>query len=137
MDPGSSSNAGNGNNNNNGSDRGHLSSPVRPGAGFRMNSLAGALPMLTRPSTVRNNLTAFIGEFVGTFLFLFFSFAGTQIATSIPTTQFLPGTNNQSPIANSSNLMFISLCFGLSLMANVWAFYRVTGGLFNPSVCPL
>ncbi|KAK4464549.1 putative aquaporin [Cladorrhinum samala] len=132
MDPGSSSANANGNNNNNnndGSDR-----PVRPGAGFRMNSLAGALPMLTRPSNMRNNLTAFIGEFVGTFLFLFFSFGGTQIATSIPTTQFLPGANSKSPVADSSNLMFISLCFGLSLMANVWAFYRVTGGLFNPSV---
>jgi len=130
MDASSNSNAGN----NNGSN-GHLARPpVRPGAGLRLNSLAGALPMLTRPSTTHNDLTAFIGEFVGTFLFLFFSFAGTQIATSIPTTQFLPGTNDQVPIANSSNLMFISLCFGLSLMANVWAFYRVTGGLFNPSV---
>ncbi|KAK3988408.1 putative aquaporin [Cladorrhinum sp. PSN332] len=120
-------NMNNGNNSN-----GHLAAP-RPGAGIRMNSLAGALPMLTRPSTTRNNLTAFLGEFVGTFLFLFFSFAGTQIATSQPS-QFVPGTNDEVAIPNASNLMFISLCFGLSLMANVWAFYRVTGGLFNPSV---
>ncbi|KAK4169783.1 putative aquaporin [Cladorrhinum sp. PSN259] len=116
------------NQNNNG-----LLAPTRPGAGIRMNSLAGALPMLTNPSTTRNNLTAFLGEFVGTFLFLFFSFAGTQIVTSQPS-QFVAGTNDQVAVPNSSNLMFISLCFGLSLMANVWAFYRVTGGLFNPSV---
>ncbi|KAK4227380.1 putative aquaporin [Podospora fimiseda] len=119
----------NGNNNQN-SSNGHL---APPGVGVRMNSLAGALPMLSRPSTIRINATAFLGEFVGTFLFLFFSFAGTQIATSQPS-QFVPGSNDTVAIPNASNLMFISLCFGLSLMANVWAFYRVTGGLFNPSV---
>ncbi len=69
---------------------------------------------------------AMLGEFVGTFLFLFFSFSGTQIAnTPAP-------ADGAGP--NTSNLMFIALCFGLSLMANVWAFYRITGGLFNPSV---
>jgi hypothetical protein len=31
-------------------------------------------------------------------------------------------------------LILISLSFGFSLMANVWAFYRVSGGLFNPAV---
>jgi len=31
-------------------------------------------------------------------------------------------------------VLYISLCFGLSLMANAWAFYRITGGLFNPAV---
>lgn len=90
------------------------------------------LPMLSKPASTRNNITAFLGEFVGTFLFLFFSFAGTQIAVNSGPAQLESGTDIAVP--NTQNLMFIALVFGLSLMANVWAFYRVTGGLFNPSV---
>ncbi len=91
------------------------------------------LPMLTHPSTGRNNIVAGLGEFVGTFLFLFFAFAGTQIAnTPAPT---VPAVGFALP--NTTNLIFIALAFGMSLMANVWAFYRVTGGLFNPVVCRL
>ncbi|KAK3364631.1 aquaporin-like protein [Lasiosphaeria hispida] len=84
------------------------------------------LPMLTLPVTWRNNAVAALGEFVGTFLFLFFAFAGTQVA------------NAAAPVPDGTpnlvNLVFIALAFGASLTANVWAFYRVTGGLFNPSV---
>lgn len=84
------------------------------------------LPMLNIADNGRNNLIAVIGEFVGTFLFLFWSFAGTQISnTPMPP----PGS-----YPNTSNLLFASLAFGFSLTVNVWAFYRVTGGLFNPSV---
>ncbi|KAL7652447.1 Aquaporin-1 [Aspergillus niger] len=86
------------------------------------------LPMLHLADTTRNNFIAAVGEFVGTFLFLFFSFAGTQVSN---TPKPAPG----SP-PNTSNLLYSSLCFGFSLMVNVWAFYRVTGGLFNPAVCP-
>ncbi|KAL2166112.1 hypothetical protein VTG60DRAFT_3273 [Thermothelomyces hinnuleus] len=95
------------------------------------NEPSGRLPMLTRPLTARNSIVAALGEFVGTFLFLFFSFAGTQIANTPPPT---PSAGSDTPLPNTSNLMFIALAFGLSLMANVWAFYRVTGGLFNPVV---
>ncbi|CAK41982.1 uncharacterized protein An14g02450 [Aspergillus niger] len=84
------------------------------------------LPMLHLADTTRNNFIAAVGEFVGTFLFLFFSFAGTQVSN---TPKPAPG----SP-PNTSNLLYSSLCFGFSLMVNVWAFYRVTGGLFNPAV---
>ncbi|KAK6431365.1 Aquaporin-1, partial [Oleoguttula sp. CCFEE 5521] len=31
------------------------------------------------PNKIRNNFVAFAGEFVGTFLFLFFAFSGTQV----------------------------------------------------------
>jgi aquaporin rerated protein, other eukaryote len=85
--------------------------------------------MLRLPSTVRNHIVAVLGEFVGTFLFLFMAFAGTQIAnTPAPAAGALP-----DPAA----LILICLTFGLSLTANVWAFYRVTGGLFNPAVCEI
>ncbi|OOF91435.1 hypothetical protein ASPCADRAFT_177479 [Aspergillus carbonarius ITEM 5010] len=90
------------------------------------NSTHSQLPMLHLPDTVRNNFIAVVGEFVGTFLFLFFSFAGTQVSnTPKPAEGAAP---------NTQNLLYSALCFGFSLMVNVWAFYRVTGGLFNPSV---
>lgn len=75
----------------------------------------------------RNNLVAFLAEFVGTFMFLFLAFAGTQVANDITT---LPASDDYDP----SVLILISLSFGFSLLANVWAFYRVSGGLFNPAV---
>ncbi|KKK13318.1 hypothetical protein P175DRAFT_0439800 [Aspergillus ochraceoroseus IBT 24754] len=84
------------------------------------------LPMLHLADTTRNNFIAVVGEFVGTFLFLFFSFAGTQVANT-------PKPADGAP-PNTSNLLYASLSFGFSLMVNVWAFYRVTGGLFNPAV---
>lgn len=85
------------------------------------------LPMMDAPHTARNNFVAVVGEFVGTFMFLFFAYAGTQVAnTPKPADGALP---------NTSNLLYVSLSFGFSLMVNVWTFYRVTGGLFNPAVC--
>ena len=103
------------------------------------------LPMLSLPPTARNNLVATLGEFVGTFLFLLFAFAGTQVANTSPTTTTNPGfdangtpgtdtATGSAPTPDILRILFISLCFGGSLTANVWAFYRVTGGLFNPSV---
>ncbi|KFZ15657.1 hypothetical protein V502_05490 [Pseudogymnoascus sp. VKM F-4520 (FW-2644)] len=84
------------------------------------------LGMLGLADNTRNNTVAVIGEFVGTFLFLFWSFVGAQIS------------NTPKPAAgappNTSNLLFAALAFGFSLTVNVWAFYRITGGLFNPSV---
>jgi aquaporin related protein len=85
------------------------------------------LPMLNLADNTRNNIVAMLGEFVGTFLFLFWSFAGTQISNT-------PKPADGAP-PNPAALLYASLCFGFSLVVNVWAFYRVTGGLFNPSVC--
>jgi hypothetical protein len=71
---------------------------------------------------VRGHLVAMSGEFVGTVMFLYFAFAGTQIANTI------------APVPNLNQLMFISLSFGFSLAVTAWAFYRISGGLFNPAV---
>ena len=40
-------------------------------------------------------------------------------------------TNGQS---SSQTNIFTALLYGLSLLVNVWAFYRISGGLFNPAV---
>ncbi|KAL5340948.1 aquaporin-like protein [Aspergillus crustosus] len=84
------------------------------------------LPMLHLADTTRNNMIAVAGEFTGTFLFLFFAFAGTQVANT-------PKPVDGAP-PNTQALLYSSLAFGFSLMVNVWAFYRITGGLFNPAV---
>ena len=80
------------------------------------------------PNAVRNELVAAIGEFVGTFMFLFFAFSATQVANFVA-----PGAG-VSTAPNTSNLLFIALSFGFSLAVNAWVFFRITGGLFNPAV---
>ena len=72
---------------------------------------------------------ATLGEFIGTFLFLFFSFAATQVANNTVAT----GGASTASGTLSANL-YISLAFGFSLGVNAWTFFRISGGLFNPAV---
>ncbi|EGX96316.1 aquaporin [Cordyceps militaris CM01] len=94
------------------------------------------------PNKIRNHFVAAIGEFVGTFLFLFFAFSATQVANTA-----LKGKNaaqQQSQAADSQHaiadipdtptLLYIALAFGFSLAVNAWVFFRISGGLFNPAV---
>ncbi|CAO2657224.1 Nn.00g033500.m01.CDS01 [Neocucurbitaria sp. VM-36] len=76
------------------------------------------------PNRARHLFIACLGEFVGTFLFLFFAFAATQVANN------LLGDRKM----DIETLMYISLSFGFSLAVNVWIFFRISGGLFNPAV---
>lgn len=77
---------------------------------------------------LKNHLVAFLGELIGTFLFLFIAFAGTQTAFAGQTKL------STDPVLEPSQLLYISLSFGFSLAVNVWLFYRISGGLFNPAV---
>jgi aquaporin related protein len=76
------------------------------------------------PNRVRHLFISCLGEFMGTFLFLFFAFAATQVANN------LLGTGS----VNIGVLLYIALAFGFSLAVNVWIFFRISGGLFNPAV---
>lgn len=82
-----------------------------------------------------------VGEFVGTFLFLFFAFAGTMAAksASLPyqpgnyqlpnsTLLFAPETDPKTFLPSPELLLYVALCFGFSLGVNVFAFYRISGG---------
>lgn len=71
---------------------------------------------------------AIFGELVGTFMFLFFAFCGHTMAI-----QQAPDRGPENSVS-SSTVVYISLCYGFSLLITVWAFYRVSGGLFNPAV---
>lgn len=78
--------------------------------------------------TIRNELVVVFGEFCGTFMFLLMAYIGTQAAIDNNS----PG-NPDAPLFPFS-LMYIAASFGSALAVNVWVFYRVTGGLFNPAV---
>lgn len=92
---------------------------------------------LRRRLQLKNNIIAFVSEFVGTVLFLFFALGiATEASNSRAQTQ-----NNGAATSLSQNgqtdvnaLLFSSLGFGFSLAVNAWTFYRVSGGLFNPAV---
>jgi len=75
-----------------------------------------------------------IGEFIGTTMFLFFAFAGTQVANIGAGETADNSTTGQATGFNIATLMYISLSFGFSLMVNAWVFFRISGGLFNPAV---
>jgi aquaporin rerated protein, other eukaryote len=86
----------------------------------------------------RNELVAAAAEFAGTFMFLFFAFGGTSVANTAATYSDAATAGQQSgsitQAPNTSVLLYISLVFAFSLMVNVWVFFRVSGGLFNPAV---
>jgi hypothetical protein len=79
-------------------------------------------------NTLQAHLVAASGEFVGTFFFLFFGYAGhlmvIEQASSVTAT---PGV---------IQTIFVGYAYGFSLLVTVWAFYRISGGLFNPAVRP-
>jgi len=81
------------------------------------------------PVALKSHFVAAIAEFVGTFLFLLFAFGGTNAVNSAP-----DEGQPEDLSANPARLLFISLCFGMSLAVNAWVFYRISGGLFNPAV---
>lgn len=86
-----------------------------------------------KPNMVRKELTVFLGEFLGTFMFLFLAFAGTQIALESATINpFTP--EDQNPPPEVSKLIYIAFAFGISLAVNVAIFADVSGGMFNPAV---
>ncbi|KAK1244254.1 hypothetical protein MKX08_002392 [Trichoderma sp. CBMAI-0020] len=81
-----------------------------------------------RPSTVQKHLIASAGEFVGTFFFLWFAYAGSM--------QYIKQATLSPPSGGISDttVFFIAHVYSFSLLVNVWAFYRISGGLFNPAV---
>ncbi|KAI0146964.1 aquaporin-like protein [Xylariaceae sp. FL1272] len=81
------------------------------------------------PLNVKNHLVATMSEFAGTFMFLLFAFGGTNVVNTAPK-QGQP----TDLAADPAKLLFISLCFGMSLVVNAWVFFRISGGLFNPAV---
>ena len=82
------------------------------------------------PLSIKNHFVAMMAEFTGTFLFLLFALGGTNVVNAAPV-----DAQPADLAANPAKILFISLCFGMSLAVNAWVFFRISGGLFNPAVC--
>ncbi|KAH7236849.1 aquaporin-like protein [Fusarium redolens] len=82
----------------------------------------------THLSEFGTHMVAASGEFVGTFFFLYFGYAGNVIAVLQE-----PAAAPNGALANNT-IIWIAMAYGFSLLVNVWAFYRISGGLFNPAV---
>jgi aquaporin related protein len=80
--------------------------------------------VLGLPHTVRNDLIACIAEFCGTFMFLFMALGAAQANALV----------RQDSSLDSATLLFIAAAFGTALAVNVWATYRISGGMLNPAV---
>jgi aquaporin related protein len=82
-------------------------------------------------STLQKHLVAASGEFCGTFMFLYFAFA-CQIMLHTQRSE----TSLENGGFSAQMNIHTALVYGFSLLVNVWAFYRISGGLFNPAVSP-
>ena len=67
-------------------------------------------------------------------MFLFFAFAGTQCVKLAYDPLKQDQANAGQAVATAGLLLYVALSFGISLAVNVWIFYRVCGGIFNPAV---
>ncbi|KAF3941191.1 Aquaporin-2 [Dactylella cylindrospora] len=83
-------------------------------------------------SSFKNHLVAGVAEFVGTFLFLYMGFAGANVVISLAKDPVY--SQGRDGTLNSADILYIAFSFGISLGVNVWIFYRVSGGMFNPAV---
>lgn len=79
-------------------------------------------------SAAKNHLIAFLGEFFGTFIFLWVAFVIAQIANLDPT---IPSPGQGS---DPMQLIMISFGFGFGVMVAVFIFFRISGGNLNPAV---
>ncbi|OAV95686.1 hypothetical protein PTTG_04816 [Puccinia triticina 1-1 BBBD Race 1] len=90
---------------------------------------------------IKKDLTAAVGEFLGTLTFLLIGLGGIQAAAT-SNAAFTKRTSQNVNEAGSSTtavpsieqLSYISLSMGLSLVFSAWIFYRATGAAFNPNV---
>lgn len=74
------------------------------------------------------HVVAFLGEFFGTFIFLWTAFVIAQIANQLPD---IPAAGQGS---SPGQLLMISFGFGFGVMVGVFIFFRVSGGNLNPAV---
>ncbi|KAF2770250.1 aquaporin-like protein [Teratosphaeria nubilosa] len=79
-------------------------------------------------SSMLAHFVASSGEFVGTFLFLYFAFLGHLMSVDQAADTAPNGAKD------SQTVVFIALSYGFSLLVTAWNLYRVSGGLFNPAV---
>jgi aquaporin related protein len=73
-----------------------------------------------------------LSEFVGTFLFMFIGIGGNSAV--INDAAVAKQWGDGEPAANPAKILFIATTWGVAITVNAWAFFRISGGLFNPAV---
>lgn len=79
-------------------------------------------------NAMRNHMVAASAEFAGTFMFLWLGYCGHLMAGS----QAAETAPNGGPA--TTTMVAIALSYSFALLPNVWAMYRISGGMFNPAV---
>jgi len=100
-------------------------------SGLPFHEPSSALPedhWSSRHRVIRNEINAFLGELIGTFMFLSLAFAGTQIALNAAGSSTLNSSGNAPP--DVGKLLYIAFAFGVSLAINVAIFADISGGKF-------
>ena len=82
----------------------------------------------------RGHIVAASGELIGTFMFIFMSMSGAQVALITSNRTSKGNIDTTIGGATPQSLLYIALSVGFSLVVNAWIFFRISGGLFNPVV---
>lgn len=77
---------------------------------------------------IRHEGIAFLGEFIGTFSFLYMAFMVAQIIST-----HRPNVKVDPEFVDKAALVMVAFGFGMGLMVNVFIWFRVSGGQFNPA----
>ncbi|KAI3395604.1 hypothetical protein diail_1042 [Diaporthe ilicicola] len=87
-------------------------------------------------NAARGHIVAMISEYLGTTMFLFFGYIAAQTGNEKQDITLRASIGAAGAPAGPSLLQisYISAVFGLSLAANAWIWYRISGGMFNPSI---
>jgi aquaporin related protein len=91
-------------------------------------------------ASFRADVVAAFIEFFGTMMFLLIGLGGVQAAATSNSAALAAavtqngGAQSINTVASIQQLLYAAVSMGLALLATVWMFYRVTGGVFNPAV---
>ncbi|KAI9047249.1 hypothetical protein LZ554_008702 [Drepanopeziza brunnea f. sp. 'monogermtubi'] len=88
---------------------------------------------LIHPSA-RGHVVGFLGEFLGTLIFVTLAFAGVETAGASSNKDQGEGVSTAPPAASPSQLLYVALSAGFALVVTAWTFFRISGGLFNPVI---
>lgn len=88
---------------------------------------------LIHPSA-RGHVVGFLGEFLGTLIFVTLTFAGVETAGASSNKEQGEDVSTAPTAASPSQLLYAALSAGFALVVTAWTFFRISGGLFNPVV---